>query len=513
MRRASPLRVLPACLAASLSLFAACGDDDTAPPDAALPVDAGAPDAGPRELPACDEPAGPFAPLAPRCRQLVDDEGRVVLLRGVNARVEGVFDVTFDDGRTALEPIPTFTVEDARRMRALGLNVLRLPVNWSALEPRDTTPPTYEPAFLDALARIVDDCRTAGVYVLIDWHQDAYSKEIGEDGAPLWAISPPPEMLLEGPLLDLEARRTSGQVGAAFATFFGDGAEGTRLRARFAAAAAHVAERFVGDETVVGYEIYNEPVATDSQVRRLNEEVGAAIRAVDAAHPIFFEPPVIPRNFTDAAMIPATPFALPGSVYAPHIYTLSFTATDEQRMRFTRRTLAESHANAEREARAWGSATFIGEWGYGPEAVRAEDYYATQVSLFEEYGESWAVWLWKEQSQGSWGVHDYDADTDTWTERPMIRRMISRPRAERIAGWPRTMRYDESTRRFELRFDGNPTLTAPTELYIPEPADFAADFTITCDGADIPASREPATGLVPVTCGGAGLHTLVIEAR
>jgi hypothetical protein len=75
------------------------------------------------------------------------------------------------------------------------------------------------------------------------------------------------------------------------------------------------------------------------------------------------------------------------------------------------------------------------------------------------------------------------------------------------------MRYDESTRRFELRFDGNPALTAPTELYVPEPGDFSAEFTVTCDGADIPATREPATGLVPVACGGAGLHTITLTAR
>lgn len=40
--------------------------------------------------------------------RLVDQRGREVTLRGVNARVEGLFDVTFDDGRLPLEAIPTF---------------------------------------------------------------------------------------------------------------------------------------------------------------------------------------------------------------------------------------------------------------------------------------------------------------------------------------------------------------------------------------------------------------------
>src|SRR5262245_49542700 len=67
--------------------------------------------------------------------RLVDVRGREVTLRGVNARAEGIFDVTFDDGRLPLEPIPVFDRGDARRMRAFGFNLLRLPINWSALEP------------------------------------------------------------------------------------------------------------------------------------------------------------------------------------------------------------------------------------------------------------------------------------------------------------------------------------------------------------------------------------------
>ena len=67
---------------------------------------------------------------------------------------------------------------------------------------------------------------------MIDLHEDAYSKEIGEDGAPLWAIQPPPTELLQGPLDDLGSRRTSAQVTAAFDTFF-DRADPAGVRAQF----------------------------------------------------------------------------------------------------------------------------------------------------------------------------------------------------------------------------------------------------------------------------------------
>ena len=69
--------------------------------------------------------------------RLVDDQGREVKLRGINARVDGLFDVSFDDGRPPLEQIPTFTEKDLQQMKDLGFNFLRLPINWSGLEPKE----------------------------------------------------------------------------------------------------------------------------------------------------------------------------------------------------------------------------------------------------------------------------------------------------------------------------------------------------------------------------------------
>src|SRR5436309_10315597 len=112
--------------------------------------------------------------------RLLDERRREVTLRGVNARVEGVFDVTFGDGRLPLEPIPVFDDGDAATMARFGLNLLRLPISWSALEPVRCR---FDAAYLDRIAAVVALCRAHGIVVLLDFHQDAFSKEIGEDGA------------------------------------------------------------------------------------------------------------------------------------------------------------------------------------------------------------------------------------------------------------------------------------------------------------------------------------------
>lgn len=503
------------CFAAAL-LLAACTSSPASPPDAALdampdaPPDAVADAADVADAAApCDEAPGPFAPLSTRCGHFVDGQGRTVILFGVNARVRGVFDVELDMGRAPLEEIPEFTREDARAMRALGFNVLRLPLNWSGVEP--TEGGGFDGTYLDRVAAIVSLCREAGLLVLLDMHQDAYSKEIGEDGAPRWAIVPPPTMLLGGPLGDLGARRTSAQVLRAFETFFGDGSDGDRLRMRFARAAAAVARRFVGDTAVLGYETFNEPIGTDAQVHRVNLAAARAMREADPGHLVVFEPNVTQRQFTNRSAIPSERFPLAGGVYAPHVYPLAFTATDAQRMSFTLESLAGATTSTRAEARAWGAPLLITEWGYDPSGIRADAYYDIQQTLQEREMASAMVWVWKEDSQGAWGL--YDRAAGAWTLRAPMRRRLARVRPQAIAGVPVAYGYDAAARRFTLTYEGRAAVTAPTVLYVPAAEDFAARWTLTCDGRAVTATRDEATGRVEVSCAGGGMHTVVLAAQ
>src|SRR5262249_30925532 len=187
--------------------------------------------------------------------RLPDQRGREVTLRGVNARARGVFDDTFDDGRLPLEPIPVFDAGDAERMRGFGFNLLRLPISWSALEP---APGRYDRSYLARIAAVVVLCERDGILVLIDFHQDAFSKEIGQDGAPRWVLDlllgPGNYPYLGGPLENLSARRFAPATLAAFREFFADNGG---AQERLAAAAAVVAKRFRRARGVLGYEIMN----------------------------------------------------------------------------------------------------------------------------------------------------------------------------------------------------------------------------------------------------------------
>ena len=423
---------------------------------------------------------------------LRDASGRIALLRGVNARVDGVFDVTFSDGRTALEPIPPLTAGDCSRMRALGFDLLRLPINWSGLEPSQGN---FDDAYLARVDAAVQCAAHAGLYVLIDVHQDAYSKEIGEDGAPLWAIQPPPQMLLQGPLTDLSARRTSAQVSAAFATFF-DRADPAGLQAAYEDALEVVAKRWADDPAVIGFELFNEPPVGESDADAFHVAAAARVRRAAPDKLVLFEPSAT-RNLFDFVPLAKQHFPTAGAVYAPHIYTFVFYSDQTPLQTLTPDALEPSVEAARREADAWGTPFVITEFGIGPSAPNADLWMGVEAELHDRFLASDAFWLWKEESQGSWGVYDHAAD-GTWTERPQVVAWVSRVHAARIAGQVVANTYDHATGALHLEVRG--AGTTPHEIYIPERA--ATTASVRCNGKTAATTRDPATGLVAIACDG-----------
>lgn len=419
----------------------------------------------------CDGcPSGPFTIVADR---RIQTRGRDLLLRGVNARIEGVFDVTFDDGRTALEPIPAFTADDAREMAAMGFNFLRLPVNWSALEPQRDV---FDDAYLERIERVVRLCETEGIYVLLDFHQDAYSKEIGEDGAPLWAIVPPPTDLLEGPMHDLDQRRSSKQVIDAFNSFF-DNVDG--LQDEFADAAAYLNTRFANDRNVVGIEIMNEPLPAGTNNDKLIPFYLKVIdRAADASRLWFFEPNVI-RNQLDRMPLSPAPFPRRNVVYSPHIYTDVFTIGAANFASRDEGILLPSMKAADEEARAWGAPLLVGEFGITPHTEDGLAWIRAEIDLQNRFLAHSAFWVWKENSQGSWGL--FEAVTGgTWKPRNAAVKALTSPYPAEVDGELLSLEFDRATTTATAQvalFSTGDILWAVPEIWYPKGA------KATCDGA------------------------------
>ncbi len=441
-----------------------------------------------------DDPAAPSNHVQPYADgvTLRDSQGHALVLHGVNARVQGVFDVTFSDGRTALEAIPPFGEEDCAFLAdELGLDLVRLPISWSGMEPEDDA---WDEAYFERVREVVDACQAHGVYTLLDLHQDAYSKEIGEDGAPLWAIVPAPDQLLEGPLDDLGERRISAAVLDAFHSLYANEAN---LWESYGDMAGELASRFTENPGVVGIELQNEPVnlGDEDSLDAFHASVGAAVRARAPEMTLYFEPDSL-RNALDAMPV-NTPFPYPNAVYSPHIYTEVFETgwadEDEQ-------AVYDSVDEARAEADDHGTPLFAGEFGADPTTDVGLHYTTTCLDAFDGKGASWAFWVYEEWSQGRWGL--YDADPDASEARGALRDgiadVLDRPYPIAIDGTIDAYTWDGTTLQVALQpgQGAEHVLAAPLRLW-PD------GLSATCDGADVTVTRTG--GRATMTCDGAEL--------
>jgi endoglycosylceramidase len=450
----------------------------------------------------CTSPELAGAPLGVHCNALVDQSGRTVLLHGVNAHVRKLRDNDLGNGLMSDIAVPPFTADDAKAIRAMGWNALRLPINWSALEPTETG--GFDESMFDLIAATVEQCRQAHLWVILDLHQDGYSKFIGTDGAPAWAIIPP------HPMKDFSDSdpNISAPARAAFATFFGDqGHNGTYLRQRFAAVLVHLATRFANDDAVLGFELFNEPLATDQQLVDFDLEMLAAVRPVAPKKLVFFEPSAI-RNALDYANLGDGSIGA-GTVYAPHVYSRVFTPATMAPL--TKAALAHSNNHARDEADSYAAPLVITEWGFGEDSPDFANYVRYQQELQDANLASAFFWVWKNYAAPNmgWSLFDIDPKDDVMHPRSSAIAAISRVRAEAIAGTLQSVAYDADARVFTAVFAGSSAISAPNLVSIGAPPNFAA-YDAFCDGRLV---AHDAADPVAVACNGDGVHTLKLVAR
>ena len=423
-------------------------------------------------------------------RQVVDAHGREVLLRGVN--VDGIVDYWRSDLRTPYPTDPAAyangacppddpTVEgvpvcqfDFAQMHALGYSAIRLNLSWSLLEPQ---PGRIDSRYLDRIAQIVGWARTAGIYVVLDMHQDAWSKYIysgpheictgplertrGYDGAPLWASAHVlPACALNG------TRELDAAVQEDFQRLWSDlpAPDGVGLQEHYANVMVALARRFHDDPTVAGYEIINEPSpgyaagGPDMDATELFPFYGKVVNTVVARvhrfHQLFFVEPDATRNVTDQRAV-TTPWSLYSSyrnvVYAPHIYTWVFTADV---LTTGKRLLPADggYRSAIEDAQQLDLPLWVGEFGNNPQdddTILTNHYTLQDRDLL-----GGTLWLWKENANDVnqsvfWGV--YGPPFGRGTPQPKRIALTSRAFPMFTAGTLESMSYAPARGTFDIR--------------------------------------------------------------
>ena len=331
--------------------------------------------------------------------RIVDDEGRQVTLRGVNVNALAEY---WKGTRFAT----TFPLErrDPRRLRAFGWNAIRLLVSWSRIEPR---PGRYDERYLARVRATAARLIREGLYVFIDFHQDAWgptlaaregetcpagsTPALGWDGAPGWATLVPrdvPRCAVGG------TRELSPAVRAAWQAFWADraGPGGVGIQRRFLRAVAHTVARVGRARGIAGYDVLNEPnafgAAESAALSRMYAGAVPVIRGAErrvgaARRLILFEPSAL---WSETGSGAPPDFARDRDVvYSPHIYTGAF---DDGPI------TAQAFETALDEAKGFGGAPVLtGEWG----AARSRlDYFQAHLDLQDRFAVAGTQWTWRE---------------------------------------------------------------------------------------------------------------------
>jgi endoglycosylceramidase len=463
------------------------------------------------------EPGATVPPEVARLRletegtRLLDAEGREVLLRGVNAggrsKFEPFFPFPFAESglpdQAGEPPFDEAMRAYADRVGAWGLNVVRLPFSWEALEP---TRGAYDDAYLERYAALAGSLGSRGIRVVVDFHQDVFARPLCGDGFPLWALPDPdaqPRADCTGWFLGYLG---DAEVDAAFDRFWA-GEDG--LLEAFEAMWRRVAARLWPVVGVIGFEVLNEPHPGTADQEAWARDVltpfytrmAQVVREEAPGALVFFGSPG-----TDAPE-GATAVGVPGGdgfVFGPHYYSPSVFIFGPDAGTYD--TVAELEPwAAVRDA--FGVPLIVGEFGSVTGTEGGGRYMSACLDALDAHLLNGTAWEYS-TARDDWNDEGYSVTGYGGEETPSALALVrAYPRA--VAGDLVSFAFDAATLEATLVYDARPGVTeiaAPARLYPDGPAS-------AVEGVDAATTYDRDAGLLVIETTGPGRATVSLGPR
>lgn len=388
--------------------------------------------------------------------RFVDSQGATVVLRGFNL--------------SQLHKLPPFRPNNDpllfQKLAASGVNVVRHQFNWEAYE---KAPNVYDESYLDYYAEIVDRAAAAGIYTIIDIHQDAFSRWTLDgcgEGFPLWAI--PKGTKVSEPdngkkcwFWPLRVMAQRADVDALFNKFY---AADYMPRERYMILLEKLATRFAGYRNVIGYDLLNEPMGDAILLKKLYVDGIARVRRHDPQAIAFIEPEMLTGSGLESTKL--TNPMISNLAFAPHYYDATIYASVWLGGRYEP-TAAKNRALA----KSWGAAVLLGEYGT-PAFALAPNYIEMIYNDMDKFGDSGTQWgytpEWNPTTLDGWNSEDLSVVDDKGNFRSNYR---ERPYARRTAGTYGTLTAQPSWFVFpatsSYSWTHNPA-QGVTEIFVPK---------------------------------------------
>ena len=422
---------------------------------------------------------------------IVDADGRTLLLRGVN--VSG-----------AHKAPPYFDFQQPADFASLrndwAFNSVRFLVTWAAIEPQKGA---YDEAYLTKLEEHVGWAEAAGLWVILDMHQDVYGEGFaagGGDGAPRWTCdeSRYAAFVPQSPWF---FNYLDANVRACVDGFY----ETPELRAHYTEAWRHVAAHLASHDHVLGFDVMNEPAWGSyaaqgyevDRVRPLYEDVVRGVRAVAPRWLAFLEPGAS-RNVGFPTRL--TKFPFDDVVYSPHSYDRDAEGGAPFDAAAKRPKVMELLRSLRDEATSLDAALWVGEYGAASDLVGLDAYMDAEFDAAAAVAAGTCYWA-AGRNDGGYSLFDASG-----SRKPALFAALVRPYPDRVAGTLTSYAYDDATRVLTANIVPDPSLTAPTEFVVPKSV-YPNGIAVECGGCQV----EEGDGVVNVH--GKAATTMTLSPR
>jgi len=454
--------------------------------------------------------AAPGGLLVHAGRWIVDQEGRVVVIHGVNVPSKQL---------PAYPAALGFGDADAELLAASGFNAVRLTVERYATEP---SPGDFDDAYLAHLAGTVAMLARHGILSLIDFHQDEYGPVFRDNGFPAW-------MTMTDGLPNLYQVGFPAQyplnpaLERAFDHLWADdiGPSGRRLQDDDSRLLARVARYLAGQDGLLGYEIMNEPWP-GSQYPTCFVPVGCpvfdrgpysayyaraipAVRDADEAHLIWYEP------------LSSFNFGVPTWMAPPHDPRLGFAFHDYSLCSLGGVPISSCSiedravlSNAMAHSAATGNALLETEFG----GTNDTSQLTQQLARYDQAMMPWMFWSYTGYIDPYTRSGTLEPPTPVNVNHTMLA-TLTRPYPQLVAGTPISWSFDSTTKVFAFRYspvraDGKGTFASGAETAIVVPAlQYPHGYQVTVTGGTVASS--PGAPILRVRASGSGPVTVVLS--
>ena len=452
------------------------------------------------------------------------DDGRYAIFHGVNVVVKLP---PFIPDTETFDPYFSFTDEDISILKSLGINLVRLGIIWESIEYEEGK---YNSTHLEKMSEIVSKLEQNNITVIIDAHQDMFTRLFCGEDAPKFYVEnmtyakdcktnilsrffglvtaciplsvnnwrydeeglPLIEDCIAGSFIDYHK---SPELMSIYDSFFKN--ENGVLDA-YVNFWKFVAEKFKGRKNILGYDLWNEPWASNlwTDLKSLlpgyidnhvlldfYSKIDEGISQIDPDYTMLFEPIPFPDTlplFGGYALgtFDKTPvdITLRKQMFNVHSYCCAadqnICKNGEPKMSDATGTCTEFHDRKlkknKKQANDIGVPVIVTEFGACSSSKACYYEMIGFEKAADKYLTSWAYWMYKSYhdhtttaAENEEGIFNEDG-----TLQNIKQKALSRTYIQYYQGLPLEVFYNDDTSEFLARFEYDGNIEEPSVLYL-----------------------------------------------